>query len=131
VADRITDVPGSSEYFIGGVVAYSNEIKKLVCGVKEETLKKFGAVSKETVLGMASGIKQHYKADIGLAVSGIAGPAGGTPKKPVGLIYLGIATKRIANFEERIFSGNRRMIKEQAAMAALDLLRRTLETNAD
>ncbi|MDH5186544.1 MAG: competence/damage-inducible protein A [candidate division WOR-3 bacterium] len=128
VADRITDVPGSSEYFIGGVVAYSNEIKKLVCGVKQETLNKFGAVGKETVLEMAKGIKEHYKTDIGLSISGIAGPSGGTPKKPVGLVYFGIAMKRSANFEERIFSGNRRMIKEKAAMAAIDLLRITLES---
>jgi nicotinamide-nucleotide amidase len=128
VADRITNVPGSSIYFIGGVVAYSNDIKKLICGVKQETLKKFGAVSKETALEMAIGIKGQFKTDIGLSISGIAGPAGGTPGKPVGLVYLGIASKSDAKFEERRFSGNRRMIKEQAAMAALDLLRRTLES---
>ena len=128
VADRITNVPGSSEYFIGGVVAYSNDIKKLICGVKQETLKKFGAVSKETVIEMAAGIKEHFKTNIGLSISGIAGPAGGTAERPVGLVYLGIATKRGTKFEERRFSGNRRMIKEQSAMAALDLLRRTLES---
>jgi nicotinamide-nucleotide amidase len=128
VADRITNVPGSSEYFIGGVVAYSNDIKKLICGVKQETLKKFGAVSKETVIEMAAGIKEHFKTNIGLSISGIAGPAGGTAEKPIGLVYLGIATKRGTKFEERRFSGNRRMIKEQSAMAALDLLRRTLES---
>ncbi|MFB0509390.1 MAG: CinA family protein, partial [bacterium] len=93
-----------------------------------ETLNKFGAVGKETVLEMAKGIKEHYKTDIGLSISGIAGPSGGTPKKPVGLVYFGIAMKRSANFEERIFSGNRRMIKEKAAMAAIDLLRITLES---
>jgi competence/damage-inducible protein CinA-like protein len=127
VADRITNVPGSSEYFIGGVVAYSNEIKKLICAVKQETLKKFGAVSKETAIEMATGIREHFKTNVGLSITGIAGPAGGTPEKPVGLVYLGIVTKRITKFEERRFSGNRRMIKEQSAMAALDLLRRTLE----
>lgn len=127
VVDRITNVPGSSEYFIGGVVAYSNDIKKLICGVKQETLKKFGAVSKETVIEMAAGIKEHFKTNVGLSISGITGPTGGTAEKPVGLVYLGIATKRGTKFEERMFSGNRRMIKEQSAMAALDLLRRTLE----
>lgn len=128
VADRITNVPGSSEYFIGGVVAYSNDIKKLTCGVKQETLKKFGAVSKETVIEMATGIKEHFKTNIGLSILGIAGPAGGTAEKPVGLVYLGIATRRTTKFEERRFTGNRRMIKEQSAMSALDLLRRTLES---
>jgi nicotinamide-nucleotide amidase len=126
VADRITNVPGSSEYFIGGVVAYSNNIKKLVCGVRPETLKKFGAVSKETAIEMATGIKENYKTDIGLSVTGICGPTGGTKEKPVGLVYFGIATKSGVKYEERIFSGNRRLIKEQSAMAALDLLRRTL-----
>lgn len=128
VSDRITNVPGSSEYFIGGVIAYSNNIKKLICRVKQETLKKFGAVSKEVVLEMAIGLKEQFKANIGLSVSGIAGPTGGTSKKPVGLVYIGIATKRGVNCEERMFNGIRRMIKEQAAMAALDLLRRTLES---
>ncbi len=127
VADRITNVPGSSEYFIGGVVAYRNDIKKLICRVQQETLKKFGAVSKEVALEMAKGIKEHYKTDVGLACTGIAGPAGGTLEKPVGLVYLAIVTKHSAKYEERRFAGNRRMIKEQAAMAALDLLRRTLE----
>lgn len=129
VADRITNVLGSSEYFIGGVVAYSNEVKKLICGVKQETLKRYGAVSKETALEMANGIKQCYKTDIGLSVTGIAGPSGATKGKPVGLVYLGIAAKFITGglqYEERIFSGNRRMIKEQASFAALDFLRRTL-----
>ena len=130
ISDRITNVPGSSDYFIGGVVAYGNDIKKLICRVKQETLKKFGAVSKEVVLEMAIGIKEQYKTNIGLSISGIAGPTGGTPKKPVGLVYIGIATKRGDNCEERMFNGNRRMIKEQSAMAALDLLRRTLESGA-
>ncbi|MEO0114887.1 MAG: competence/damage-inducible protein A [candidate division WOR-3 bacterium] len=128
IADRITNVPGSSGYFIGGVVAYSNEIKKAICRVQPETLKKFGAVSKETALEMATGIKENYKTDIGLSVTGICGPTGGTKTKPVGLVYLGIATKSDAKYEERIFFGNRRLIKEQSAMAALDFLRRTLES---
>ncbi|MEO0076829.1 MAG: competence/damage-inducible protein A [candidate division WOR-3 bacterium] len=127
IADRITNVPGSSEYFIGGVVAYSNAIKKLICNVKSETLKRFGAVSKETVIEMAIGIKDKFSTDIGISVSGIAGPTGATDKKPVGLVYIGIATKKSRSYEEHKFLGNRRMIKEKAAMAALDLLRRNLE----
>lgn len=124
--DRITNVPGSSESFIGGIIAYSNEIKRMICGVKDETLKRFGAVSKEVVLEMAEGVKTHFKTDIGIAISGIAGPTGGTSKKPVGLVYFGIADKKGRKYEERIFTGTRRLIKEKAAMAALDLLRRTL-----
>lgn len=127
IADRITNVPGSSEYFIGGVVAYSNAIKKLICNVKSETLKRFGAVSKETVIEMAIGIKDKFSTDIGISVSGIAGPTGATEKKPVGLVYIGIATRKSRSYEEHKFLGNRRMIKEKAAMAALDLLRRNLE----
>ncbi|MCX8015358.1 MAG: CinA family protein, partial [candidate division WOR-3 bacterium] len=107
--------------------AYSNAIKKLICSVKSETLKRYGAVSKETVLEMALGIKEKFTTDIGLSVSGIAGPTGATDKKPVGLVYIGIATKRSRSYEEHKFLGNRRMIKEKAAMAALDLLRRNLE----
>ncbi|MEO0091614.1 MAG: competence/damage-inducible protein A [candidate division WOR-3 bacterium] len=127
ISDRITNVPGSSEYFIGGAVVYSNKLKNLVCKVSNETLKKFGAVSKETVLEMAKGIKENFGADIGIGVSGIAGPSGQTPQKPIGLVYIGIATKKGQTYEEYHFTGTRRMIKEKSAMAALDLLRRTVE----
>jgi nicotinamide-nucleotide amidase len=127
IADKITDVPGSSEYFLGGAVVYSNELKKKITGVRESTLKKYGAVSKDTVLEMAQGIREHFNTDIGVSVSGIAGPAGATEKKPVGLVYIAVATKKESIFEEHRFTGNRRMIKEKSAMAALDLLRRTIQ----
>jgi nicotinamide-nucleotide amidase len=126
IADKITDVPGSSEYFVGGAIAYSNKLKKLLCGVKETTLKKYGAVSKETVLEMASGIRERFNTDIGIGVSGIAGPAGATANKPIGLVYIAVATKKGNTYEEYRFNGNRRMIKEKSAMAALDLLRRNI-----
>ncbi|MCX7785458.1 MAG: competence/damage-inducible protein A [candidate division WOR-3 bacterium] len=128
IADRITNVPGSSEYFIGGAVVYSNRLKNSICHVRNETLRKFGAVSKETVLEMAKGIKENFGADIGIGVSGIAGPSGQTAQKPIGLVYIGIATKKGQTYEEHHFTGTRRMIKEKSAMAALDLLRRTIET---
>ncbi|MBS4015730.1 MAG: competence/damage-inducible protein A [Candidatus Latescibacteria bacterium] len=127
VADKISNVAGSSEYFIGGAVVYSNKLKKMVTGVKDSTLRKFGAVSKETVLEMASGIRERFSTDIGISVSGIAGPTGATKDKPIGLVYIGIATKKGAKHEQYHFTGNRRMIKEKSAMAALDLLRRTIE----
>ena len=127
IADKVTDVPGSSEYFIGGVIVYSNKVKKLFGGVKDETLKKFGAVSKETVLELAAGIRERFNTDIGIGVSGIAGPTGATEKKPIGMVYIGIVTKKVRNYEEHNFSGTRRMIKEKAAMASLDFLRRTIK----
>jgi nicotinamide-nucleotide amidase len=128
ISDKITNIPGSSDYFIGSAVVYSNKLKKLIGDVKEETLKKFGAVSKETVLELAQGIRKQFNTDIGLSVSGIAGPSGATKDKPIGLIFVGIATKRGSSSEQHIFNGNRRMIKEKSAMAALDLLRRTIES---
>lgn len=127
ISDKITNIPGSSEYFIGSAVVYNNKLKQLIGGVKSETLKKFGAVSKETVMELAQGIRQHFNTDIGLSVSGIAGPSGATKEKPIGLVFIGVATKRGSNFEQHNFMGTRRMIKEKSAMAALDFLRRTIE----
>lgn len=126
LADTITDVPGSSDYFLGGIIVYDNKIKKELGGVKEETLKKFGAVSKETAIELAQGARKHFHADLAVATTGIAGPGGGTEKKPVGLVYTGIAAPKIMEVEEHRFFGNRLMIKEQAVMATLDLVRRTL-----
>ncbi|MCS7258945.1 MAG: CinA family nicotinamide mononucleotide deamidase-related protein, partial [candidate division WOR-3 bacterium] len=127
ICDKITNVAGSSEYFIGGAVVYSNKLKQLICDVKTDTLKKYGAVSKETVMEMAEGIRRRFGTDLGIGVSGIAGPSGATKEKPVGLVFIGVATKRGTNFEKYIFSGNRRVIKEKAAVAALDFLRRIIQ----
>lgn len=126
LGNRITDVPGSSDYYIGGVVAYSNEIKKLICKVKEETLKQYGAVSRETAIEMAKGIKNYYQADIGISTTGVAGPTS-SEKKPVGLVYIGLAYLKKLIVEEHHFLGTRKMIKEQAAQRALNLLRKVLE----
>jgi nicotinamide-nucleotide amidase len=125
IGDMLTDVPGSSDYFLGGAVVYSNRLKQEVCGVKELTLKRYGAVSSQTVSEMAIGIKSRFHADFGIGVSGIAGPGGGTLKKPVGLVYIGVAGKDV-RVERNQFYGTRRMIKERSALAALDLLRRTI-----
>jgi nicotinamide-nucleotide amidase len=126
ISDKITNVAGSSEYFVGSVVVYSNKLKQQICEVKYETLRKYGAVSKETVIEMAEGIRKRLGTDIGLGVSGIAGPTGATKGKPIGLVFIGIATKSAVDHERHQFSGNRRMIKEKAAAAALDFLRRVI-----
>ncbi|MEO0068133.1 MAG: competence/damage-inducible protein A [candidate division WOR-3 bacterium] len=126
VGDLLTNVPGSSEYYLGGVVAYSNRIKMKVLGVRERTLENFGAVSAQCVREMALGVCRVIGADAGIAVSGIAGPGGGTKEKPVGLVYIGVAFKDRVKIERRIFSGTRRIIKERSGYGALDLLRRVL-----
>ncbi len=126
IGDLLTNVPGSSDYFLGGVVAYANETKMKLLGVKKKTLARYGAVSAQTVREMVEGVCRLFNTDVGIAVSGIAGPTGGTAKKPVGLVYIGVKAKDLCRVERHIFSGNRRMIKELSAFTALDLCRRTL-----
>jgi PncC family amidohydrolase len=126
VGDLLTDVPGSSDYYKGGVVTYSNELKRSLLGVTETTLRKFGAVSAETVSQMASGARERFASDYALAISGIAGPGGGTEAKPVGLVHVGVAGPKKLSTAEFRFAGTRRMIKEQSAARALDFLRRNL-----
>ncbi len=127
VGDRITNVPGSSDYYVGGVMAYSNDMKMHLLGVKKKTLERYGAVSSRTVREMVTGVCIQFDADVGIAVSGIAGPGGATPGKPVGLVYVGVALRDKVIAERHVFTGNRRMVKERAAMAALDLCRRILQ----
>jgi PncC family amidohydrolase len=118
----ITNVPGSSSYFRGGVVAYANEVKMGMLRVSAATLDNYGAVSKETVLEMARGVREALKTDIGLSVSGIAGPDGGSDKKPVGTVWIGLSSMEMENAEKFIFSGDRHKVKEQAANMALQLV---------
>ena len=127
VAHRITNVPGSSAYFVGGVVAYANEAKEALLGVQPATLAAHGAVSEETAREMAQGARRVLGAHLGLAVTGIAGPDGGTPEKPVGLVYAALAAPEGAWTERHIWSGERAQNKARSAEAALDLLRRYLE----
>jgi PncC family amidohydrolase len=117
----ITNVPGSSSYFKGGVIAYANEIKMGILEVSEETLDSYGAVSNETVLEMAKGVRTALKADIGISVSGIAGPDGGTEGKPVGTVWVGLSTPKLDKAEVFLFSGDRQDIKEQAAQSAMQM----------
>jgi nicotinamide-nucleotide amidase len=128
LGDRITDVAGSSVYFKEGIVAYSNEAKVRILGVREETLNGFGAVSRETALEMARRVQGISGADIGLATTGIAGPTGGTPEKPAGLVYIALvwAGRGVEICNEFRFIGQRREIKESTVASALDILRRAL-----
>jgi nicotinamide-nucleotide amidase len=120
----LTNVSGSSGYFIGGVVAYSNQIKNAILGVRPETLEAFGAVSEATAKEMASGVRQNFKADLGLSTTGIAGPTGGTPKKPVGLVWIGISTKDRTMAYECHFDADREGIK---TLTVNELLKRLIE----
>jgi nicotinamide-nucleotide amidase len=130
IGDRVTDIPGSSAYFRGGVTAYANEVKTGVLGVGQETLGRHGAVSRKTVIEMARGVCRVLDADVGIAVSGIAGPGGGTSDKPVGLVYVAVVCDGRVQTRQHRFTGTRRMVKERAATAALDLCRRALCTRA-
>jgi len=127
VGHRITNVPGSSDYYEGSITAYSYEVKELVLGVRHDTLYRYGAVSEQTAREMASGVRRAFRADVGLSVTGIAGPGGGTPEKPVGLVYIALAAPDGEWVEQYVWDGNRRENKERSAEAALDLLRRYLE----
>ncbi len=126
MSHMVTGVAGSSGYFRGGVVAYANGVKEQVLGVARQTLIDFGAVSEETAREMALGVRGITEADIGVSITGIAGPGGGTEEKPVGTICFGLATATFAQGFTFHFSGNRAMIQGFAATMGLDLLRRYL-----
>ena len=126
VANYITDVPGSSDYFKGGVVSYWNEVKSSVLGVSEIILEHFGAVSEPTAVMMAEGVRKLLDSDVGISTTGIAGPTGGTPEKPVGLVYMGISIRGKTFVLKKIFKGDRLMVKKQAALNLLDFLRKKL-----
>jgi len=123
VAKRLTDVPGSSRYFLGGVVAYSNEVKIKQLGVPREVIARFGAVSDETARLMAEGIRRVTGSALGLGITGIAGPGGGTPEKPVGLVYIALAGDRHTNCRQYRFPGQRDGVRSGAANASLNMLR--------
>lgn len=126
ISHHLTNVPGSSSYFHSSVVAYSDEAKTAILQVPLRTLKRFGAVSPETSQAMAEGIKKLSGADLGLAVTGIAGPGGGTAEKPVGLVYIALAANNDVSTEEHRFSGERETIKLKTSRVALDMVRRCL-----
>jgi nicotinamide-nucleotide amidase len=127
ICHRLTNVPGSSDYFMGGVVTYSNEAKMDLLRVTPETLAKNGAVSEATAKAMALGVKEIFHAPLGLAVTGIAGPTGGSVDKPVGTVWIGLATAAGVAAKQYRFHGSREEIKALSAQTALDWLRRELK----
>jgi len=118
----ITSIPGSSKYFSGGIIAYSNDAKTGIVGVREDTLKKYGAVSAEVAVEMAKGVHKKLKSDIGIGITGIAGPTGSSKKKPVGLVYIAISQRRKITVKCFLFKGNRDAIRKKACKEALFLL---------
>jgi nicotinamide-nucleotide amidase len=126
IAARLTNTPGSSEYFKGGVVSYTNELKENFLGVPPDVLEEYGAVSGQTASAMAEGIRNRASSDIGLSVTGIAGPGGDTPDKPLGLVYIGLSTASGVLCRRYIFPGNRTGVRQGAVNMALNIVRRFL-----
>jgi PncC family amidohydrolase len=129
IGHLLTEIPGSSEAFLGGVIVYANAVKEMV-GVPADTLQKQGAVSAETAEALASGIRRWAGADYGLSVTGIAGPGGATDTKPVGLTFVGLASADRIECEQHLFTGDRSQNKLAAAKTALNLLYRTLSPDS-
>ena len=126
VAERITSVSGSSRYFVGGAVVYSNQLKTAFAGVPSELIEKHGAVSREVAAALAEGIRERSGATLGLGITGIAGPTGGTEEKPVGLVFHALAGDEDTEVVERTFPGDRKRIRRFASQQALDMVRRKL-----
>lgn len=123
---KITNIPGSSNYFKGGIVCYSNEVKTCLLGVKESTINNFGAVSEETAIELAENIRLKMKSDIGISITGIAGPTGGSDEKPVGLVWIGYSDGKETIARKYLFGENRERTRFRSAAAALEILRRKL-----
>ena len=126
IGGRITNIAGSSVYFERAVVSYSNVAKTELLGVPAALIERHGAVSGEVASAMAKGIREQAKTDLGLAVTGIAGPSGGTPEKPVGLVYIALASPAGVKVDEHRFLGTRSQVRQRAAQTALDMVRRHL-----
>jgi len=123
----ITGSPGSSAYFAGGVIAYSNDVKKALLGVSAATLERYGAVSTHTAKEMAEGVKSRLKSDVAVSITGVAGPGGGTIRKPVGTVYIGVSTAGGTRAKKFMFEGGRATIRRASALAALKMLTTTIE----
>ena len=122
IANLITNVSGSSKYFERGLITYSNDSKIELLNVPLKTIERFGAVSEEVAIAMARGVRELARTDLGLAVTGIAGPTGGTPEKPVGLVYIALASENKVKPFKFNFQGNRLEIKQQTANTALEIV---------
>ncbi len=128
LSERLTRTPGSSNFFAGGAVCYSNELKTKLAGVPPSLIETHGAVSKPTAQALAEGIRQRAAASLGVGITGIAGPGGGTPEKPVGLVYIALADERGTEVREFRFPGSRERIRQWASQAALEMVRRRVRT---
>ncbi|HVO62278.1 MAG TPA: competence/damage-inducible protein A [Terriglobales bacterium] len=126
LGERITNVSGSSRYFVGGAIVYSNQLKSEFANVPEELLKKYGAVSRLVAVALAEGIRERCQATLGVGITGVAGPSGGTPEKPVGLVFHALASDTGTEVIERNFPGDRKRIRWFATQQALDMVRRKL-----
>ena len=129
IAKMLTDSAGSSAYFLLGVVSYANSAKEQVLGVSPATIVAHGAVSCEVAMAMASGVRKLASSDFGVAVTGIAGPDGGTPEKPVGTVWIALADMHGCQAEQHCFPGNRQQIRELSARTALGWLKRRVPRN--
>lgn len=126
LSERMTSVAGSSRYFLGGAVVYSNELKTAFADVPQELLLKYGAVSGEVALALAEGISKRCNSTYGVGITGVAGPTGGTPEKPVGLVFHAVASDSGSEVVKRTFPGDRKRIRQFASQQALDMLRKKL-----
>jgi nicotinamide-nucleotide amidase len=122
IGSILTEVSGVSDIYMGGAVTYSNQAKMDMIGVKKETLDKFGAVSKETAIEMAGGIRKVLNTSFGISSTGIAGPTGGTPEKPVGLVYIAICGENALEYKELRLSGSRQDVRRATCMEVLKLI---------
>jgi nicotinamide-nucleotide amidase len=127
LGERLTSVPGSSRYFLGGVVCYSDKLKTQLVDVPETLIKRKGAVSAEVAEALAKGVRRCVGAALGVSITGVAGPEGGTPDKPVGTVFIALADGRRVKSEKHRFLGNRVRIRWQSTQAALDMVRRKLQ----
>jgi len=130
LGSRLTDVAGSSEYFLGGVIAYQNEVKESLLHVPHEVIAAHGAVSAQTVEAMASGCRELFKCDIAASITGIAGPGGGTVEKPVGLTYIGLTTSRGVISRHFRWKGSRMQNKESSVRVAIEMILSALKLEA-
>ena len=126
LAERITSIPGSSRYFLGGAVVYDNSLKAALAGVPPLLIEEHGAVSQEVATALAEGIRERCKSTLGVGITGIAGPGGGTEEKPVGLVYIALADGNHTEVVERKFFGDRQRIRQWASQQAMDMVRRKL-----
>lgn len=127
VAGRVTSIPGSSAYFMAGFVTYSNSAKTKFLAVPDRLIKQHGAVSDAVARHMAKGVRETAGADIGISITGIAGPAGGSPEKPVGTVFVGLATIKNVCVRKFLFNGSRHKIRKQSSVEALTILLDYLE----